>query len=615
MTNIHNPAIAEDIETCISEIYKSHEHWLDNNTMYQAISHSFTKLLNRSKEHRKPTFVVLVVGPVKAGKSTFVNLVANNYVSPTHFLECTIRPSIIHKGESQKITVYRSNNTDNEAEQMDDILDCINGLIEKESVHDINTTEADLTEDNINRYVKGGIRNEDNVVLTSITTQGGPLIQENVFLVDMPGFDGSKAYFDNLYETIVKRADLFIFVQSSNSAISKVSSNFFDFIKTHNTSAPICLVHNVFEAAYWRSDECKLNDIEYQKQYAIQAIQQKGLSIVDDNAFNINLGMVSDKRNARYKTHFERLEQEEKCFAMTESKMHDLFKKRESIRISNCISRCSIQKAELLKKIEATIEELNNKLLEYHSTTDTFDQLKLNHWPVSSDAANDVSIEIDLGYLRGSIAEVEYNEIKAEVVNKRYRTDDARAIAQKFLDSVETKLNEYLHIKIGELSELKNLDCIKKHITSIAIEASHKNVHKSIELDIELPVHTIEFKPNINITLIIPRLPFAYRHSQEDVLSQLKVIFNKLIGQHLTETQVHLKGYLSDVEKQMITVISEAKKTVKTQMLEKINIIIDDLKKEALENIIPDIEDHRKEIANLKTLKDDLLKIHICTYE
>lgn len=65
----------------------------------------------------------------------------------------------------------------------------------------------------------------------------------------------------------------------------------------------------------------------------------------------------------------------------------------------------------------------------------------------------------------------------------------------------------------------------------------------------------------------------------------------------------------------MITVISEAKKTVKTQMLEKINIIIDDLKKEALENIIPDIEDHRKEIANLKTLKDDLLKIHICTYE
>ena len=187
MTNIYNPEIAKEIEKCISDIHESHKDWLDDNTKYQAIRHSFRNLLTRSKEHRKPTFVVLVGGPVKAGKSTFVNLVANNYVSPTHFLECTIRLSIIHKGERQKITVYRSNNTDNEAEQMDDILDCINGLIEKESVYDINTTEADLTEDNINRYVKGGIKNEDNVVLTSITTLGGPLIQEDVFLVDMPG--------------------------------------------------------------------------------------------------------------------------------------------------------------------------------------------------------------------------------------------------------------------------------------------------------------------------------------------------------------------------------------------------------------------------------------------
>ena len=168
---------------------------------------------------------------------------------------------------------------------------------------------------------------------------------------------------------------------------------------------------------------------------------------------------------------------------------------------------------------------------------------------------------------------------------------------------------------ISELSQLKNLDCIKKHITSIAVEASHKNVHKSIELDIELPVHTIEFKPNINIDLIIPRLTFARRHSKEDVLRQLNAIFNKLIGQHLTETQVHLEGYLSEVEKQMITLMTEAKKTVKRKMLEKINIIIDHLKDEALANIIPNIEDHLKEIANLECLKDDLQKIHICTYE
>ena len=54
-----------------------------------------TKAENRSREYENGSFIVLVVGPVKSGKSTLVNLIANAYVSPTHFLECTVRPSII----------------------------------------------------------------------------------------------------------------------------------------------------------------------------------------------------------------------------------------------------------------------------------------------------------------------------------------------------------------------------------------------------------------------------------------------------------------------------------------------------------------------------------------
>ena len=64
------------------------------------IAHHLKQLENRSREYHNPSFVVLVVGPVKSGKSTFVNLVARNYVSPTHFLECTVRPSpdfVTHK--------------------------------------------------------------------------------------------------------------------------------------------------------------------------------------------------------------------------------------------------------------------------------------------------------------------------------------------------------------------------------------------------------------------------------------------------------------------------------------------------------------------------------------
>ena len=73
-----------------------------------------SKVENRSKEYENGTFIVLVVGPVKSGKSTLVNLIANAYVSPTHFLECTVRPSIISQRRGDKdcqIAVFTSEDT------------------------------------------------------------------------------------------------------------------------------------------------------------------------------------------------------------------------------------------------------------------------------------------------------------------------------------------------------------------------------------------------------------------------------------------------------------------------------------------------------------------------
>ena len=607
--------IAQDIEKCISEVHDSHKEWLVNTPKFQAISYSLSKLINRSREYINPSFVVLVVGPVKAGKSTFVNLVANNYVSPTHFLECTVRPSIIHTGEKGQITIYRSKDIANDAKQMDDILDCINGLIEKESVTDIDTTEVDLTESNINEYVKGGVRNEDNIILTAITTKGGPLIQENVFLVDMPGFDGSKANFDDLYATIVKRADLIIFVQSSNSAISKISSNFFDFIRTHNTSAPISLIHNVFEAAYWRADSSKTEDIEYQRQYAIHAIQQKGLSISEENAFNVNLGMVSDKRNNRYETNEERLILEDAHFTKTEGKLHDLFKKRESIRISNCISRCAIQKSDLLDKIESTIAELNKLYAKYKETESAFDELKLSHWPVTEENESEDSITIDPSYLRSDIAEVEYNSIKNEVTRDKYTTDVARAIAQKFLDSVEAKLNKYLNFKITELNYLKTCKSINAHIAKIIKTASDCNIHPDIELNVDFPHRTVEFKPYNNFDTLIPYLSFAFKHTDKEVKKYLEAILQKLLGEKLKITNTYTKGYLNEeIVTQMYDIISKAKSKYKSDICTALNIQIEKLKCKALKEILPDIELYNDEITRLESLRNDLNKIIIPSF-
>ena len=64
----------------------------------EAVCKSTQKLNNRVSEFDGGSFLILVVGPVKSGKSTLVNLIAHAHVSPTHFLECTVRPSIISTG-------------------------------------------------------------------------------------------------------------------------------------------------------------------------------------------------------------------------------------------------------------------------------------------------------------------------------------------------------------------------------------------------------------------------------------------------------------------------------------------------------------------------------------
>lgn len=320
------------------------------------IAHHLKQLENRSREYHNPSFVVLVVGPVKSGKSTFVNLVARNYVSPTHFLECTVRPSLIFAGSEEKLTVYRSTDASHKEQQTNSIIDSINGLAEESGLTNVRKEVYAHTRKNIDRYVKlGNVSvDKDDILLTSIETHGGKLLQDHVYLVDMAGFDGDRVNFDTpAYKAIIERADLIVFVQSSNSAISKLSASFFELLQKKNHSVPVCLVHNVFESAYWRDEESKQRDIEEQKEYAVEQIKAKYNLVLDEGyAFNLNLGKVDDWRNGNFRPELkESLEQEAARFEQAESAMYELFRKRESIRLANCIARTSIQRDVLLEHV------------------------------------------------------------------------------------------------------------------------------------------------------------------------------------------------------------------------------------------------------------------------
>lgn len=589
---------------------------ISNNSFMSSLQHYVKQLENRSKEFHHPSFVVLVVGPVKSGKSTFVNLVAKNYVSPTHFLECTVRPSIISRKANgdDYLEVYESCNPEDKEAQMNYILDFLNGLIEKHEIKDVNVHQLEFSRKNIDKYVKRGlveVRN-DEILLTSIHTEGGKLLQDNVLLVDMAGFDGAKANFESpAYQAIVKRADLIVFVQSSNSAISKVSTDFFDLLRDTNKSVPVCLVHNVFEAAYWRAEELKQQDIEAQKEYAIDAIRDTyHLALETNYAFNLNLGKVNDFRENKYETKDKDvLSAEAKAFENAEEKMYELFKKRESIRLRNCITRTKIHKDKLLREIIVLHDKQDALREKYETIKVEFDKLK------KEDISLDFNVSVSLDDLKEKVNQVYYAIKGTEVTRPKYKTERARTIVQEFLKKVKDEMNNYLHLKQNEVcSTVYNSDKIQDWLTDVKNMALNYEIKGEIEKSFCVKRENITYDINISVKSIVPKKSLAYKHTADEVNDYLKVFKNLLIGFSAAEPgkeKVMVPGYIEKIHAEIQGFINDSIKNARDSIISLVNDEIEMRKLQALQNVIPNIEVFERNYESLENFKTNVQKLDI----
>ena len=92
---------------------------------------------------------VLIKVQGKTAMKLVHRLVANAFVSPTHFLECTVRPSIISSTDDPQkevITAYRSKAPERSVEQVDAIIDSLRGLMKPEEIPEVMTESWPLTE-------------------------------------------------------------------------------------------------------------------------------------------------------------------------------------------------------------------------------------------------------------------------------------------------------------------------------------------------------------------------------------------------------------------------------------------------------------------------------------
>lgn len=402
-------------------------------------------VVSRAREHSDRSFVILVAGPVKSGKSTFVNLVANAFVSPTHFLECTVRPSIISAAEDEHvITVYKSENKARVVEQVDAIIDHLRGQIGYDAIPEVTRQEWPLTPANIDEHVALDISDVegDGTLMTTIKTPGGKLLSSGVYMIDMPGFDGSKANLDSpLYRTIASRADLIILVQSSNSAVTKVSDEFFALLRENNRNVPVCLLHNVFDAAFWRGDEQKKAAVAEQMDYAVARIKEMGFNLDARNAYAVNLGMVWDWRDRQYVSDPQILQKAVEVFAEVEQEMFDvLLTQRDSIRIRTVIGRTLQQMEQLMDIIAQGLDEKRQKLEKYTVLKGEFDALKARKISLRTEA------NVDWLSLRNEITGL-YSLTKKSLSGK-YKTRETRELLSKFIadcsKAISKKMNEAL---------------------------------------------------------------------------------------------------------------------------------------------------------------------------
>ena len=559
------------------------------------------KIANRAKEYADRSFVILVAGPVKSGKSTFVNLVANAFVSPTHFLECTVRPSIISSTDDpseEVITAYRSKNPARAVEQVDAIIDSLRGLAKPADIPEVMTESWPLSEENIDEHVALDLSDmdKDGTLMTTIKTPGGKLLTQGVYLIDMPGFDGSKANLDSpLYKTIAARADLIILVQSSNSAITKVSDDFFRLLKENNRNVPVCLLHNVFDAAHWRAEDLKTEVVKEHMDYAVARIKEKGFNLDGKNAYVANLGMVWDWRERSYSSDEVSLGKASEEFADIEEKMYDLLiSQRDSIRVRNVLGRTLQQIEELMSQIEGQIAEMDASERRYASVKDAFDALKGREIPVKAD------VNVDYFSMRNEITGI-YTLAKRSL-SGRYTVKETRGIVARFISDCSKAISRKINDALKFLDAQVNGEAVTLWKSDIA------DVLRRCDVEEPLPAMSMaDFPPaEPELDMLDPEkiVPWAlFKYNVNKVNEFLAHVYYFLVGKD-DATDV---GFISFMLPE--TVEAEANEH-KEKVLGKIDAtygrFVERKRREALSKVIPDQAAFGKAHSLLKDLRDDL---------
>ena len=330
---------------------------------------------------------IVATGMLKAGKSTFVNLLSRNEnASPIGFgVDTTLRPALIKmaakdSGSAGGIYIYKRKSiheVENEMQelqsQMENIIDRIKGLKEFDENYP-EVAPKELNQDNLRKVLcsrPGTNELLDQspllVVVEVPYNADSKIFSENCVIFDMPGLDSNDAEISQnfeMYNAIFKECDLVLFIQSNMSPVNDAACGYLAKIGKDRSSCTYRLVQNRMRAKYWLEESVLKKELGEQAENGIKNFVKKlntnKLSESSLKSWSANLGMAYDVIfNANniakddYKT--EELLSQSEFLGMEENLWADINQNGKEQRRSHC-------KDELCNDLKDVSREIEKKL-------------------------------------------------------------------------------------------------------------------------------------------------------------------------------------------------------------------------------------------------------------
>lgn len=435
------------------------------------------QLVRARREFESTRFFVLVVGPVKSGKSSFVNILARNTVSPTDVTECTAIPTIIGKANTvhyNKIVSYKSNVANiNNGDAFDNIIDVLRGIAEPSIFEgEIKQEVTECSDENLKRILTISSLN-DNVeeampLLATIGIEETPFINDEIMAIDMPGLDGGEINWNNnpLYTRMVKRADFIFFVQSSTTTINESSVDFLRWLLNNKeTNVPLRLIHNEHDSLYFLKEEVRKEKIEKQVEAAKRFILANvpNQHDLDFGCYVLNLAKVGKSLMVPQEIRKDFVDNLEKVKAEYEIKekeiVDELKNKRLQYKERNCINRSVHHILQANHEYGLIVQTILDKL---------------------SNVENVISNYYELRNLMEKM-EISFAQLKEDFENRII----SERIETRYVDEIEQITQLYIERNIGkEFSgkELKgHIDNLVEKYNSIPLLDKNSTIYKFLE--------------------------------------------------------------------------------------------------------------------------------------